>query len=414
MERDPLHLFEGFGIEIEYMITEAGTLDVSPIADRLIAAEAGSSLAEIDRGDAAWSNELALHVIEFKTNGPAPTLGGLGPRFQAEVRHANRLLGDLGGRLMPTGMHPWMDPRAELRLWPHEHGAVYRAFQRIFDCRGHGWANLQSVHLNLPFAGDDEFGRLHAAVRLVLPLLPALAASSPLAEGRLAGPLDTRLAYYATHAARVPSVTGDVIPEALFTRADYEREILARIYADLAPLDVQRTLRHQWVNARGCIARFDRSAIEIRLLDVQERPAADLAIAAAVSAVVRALTSETLASTEAQRTLPTTRLAMLLKRTIVQADEALVDDDDYLHLLGWGGGPCAARRLWTHLVERVVTHEPGFAEWESALAVILDEGCLARRICTRLAGDLRHDRVFELYQELCTCLEAGAAFRASG
>jgi hypothetical protein len=31
-------------------------------------------------------------------------------------------------------------------------------------------------------------------------------------------------------------------------------------------------LRHEWVNARGAIARFDRSAIEIRVLDVAECP----------------------------------------------------------------------------------------------------------------------------------------------
>ena len=50
---------------------------------------------------------------------------------------------------------------------------MYEAYDRIFDCRGHGWANLQAVHLNLPFSGDEEFGRLHAAIRLVLPIMPA-------------------------------------------------------------------------------------------------------------------------------------------------------------------------------------------------------------------------------------------------
>ena len=49
---------------------------------------------------------------------------------------------------------------------------VYEAFDRIFDCRGHGWANLQSVHLNLPFGDDDEFGRLHAAIRSSFPCCP--------------------------------------------------------------------------------------------------------------------------------------------------------------------------------------------------------------------------------------------------
>ena len=43
--------------------------------------------------------------------------------------------------------------------------------------------NIQAVHLTLPFRGASEFGRLMAACRVVLPLLPALAASSPFVEG---------------------------------------------------------------------------------------------------------------------------------------------------------------------------------------------------------------------------------------
>ncbi|UCE84723.1 MAG: glutamate--cysteine ligase [Deltaproteobacteria bacterium] len=410
--RDTLHLFEGFGIEIEYAIVERAGLDVCPIADRLIETEAGAPLAEIERGDAAWSNELALHVVEFKTNGPAASLRGLAARFQGEVTHANAQLAGLGARLMPTGMHPWMDPDTELRLWPHQHGDVYRAFQRIFDCRGHGWANLQSVHLNLPFAGDEEFGRLHAAVRLVLPLLPALAASSPLAEGRLSGALDTRLVYYARNAARVPSVGGKVIPEPVFTRDGYEQQILERIYADLAPLDAAGVLRHEWVNSRGCIARFDRSAIEIRLLDTQECPAADLAVAAAVAALVRALALEELSASRAQREVATERLTALLMRTICDADDARLDDVPYLRLLGWTRGPCTARDLWRQVVERCLAGQPGYDEWEAPLGNILDAGCLARRIRTRLAGDLRRSQVARIYADLCRCLETGGLFRA--
>src|SRR6185436_8561391 len=108
----------------------------------------------------------------------APALEGLAAKFDTGVRDINRILGDMGGVLLPSAMHPWMDPIAEMKLWPHEYSAVYEAYNRIFDCRGHGWANLQSMHINLPFSGDEELGRLHAAVRLLLPLLPALAASS--------------------------------------------------------------------------------------------------------------------------------------------------------------------------------------------------------------------------------------------
>jgi hypothetical protein len=86
--------------------------------------------------------------------------------------------------LLPTGAHPLMDPFTETRLWPHEHKEIYNLYNRIFDCRGHGWSNLQSTHLNLPFSGDAEFKKLHAAIRLLLPLIPALSASTPLLDGK--------------------------------------------------------------------------------------------------------------------------------------------------------------------------------------------------------------------------------------
>src|SRR4029078_8648779 len=95
---------------------------------------------------------------------------------------------------------------------------VYAIYNNIFDCTGHGWSNLQSTHLNLPFADPLECSKLHAAIRMVLPLLPALCASSPILGGKYSGYLDTRLTYYKTNQSRIPSITGQVIPEAIFSK----------------------------------------------------------------------------------------------------------------------------------------------------------------------------------------------------
>ncbi|TFG98565.1 MAG: glutamate--cysteine ligase [Myxococcales bacterium] len=403
------------------MIVDQTTLCVRPIADRLLAAAQASGggpppevpESEIERGALAWSNELALHLVELKTNGPAVGLAGLAAAFQTGVREANEFLRPLGARLMPTGMHPWMDPASELVLWPHEDAEVYRNFDRIFGCREHGWANLQSMHLNLPFYGDREFGRLHAAIRVLLPILPALAASSPLVEGRPNGALDSRLEFYREHARRIPSLVAEVIPEPVFDRAGYEERIYARIRGDLAAHDPQGTMRSEWMNARGAIARFDRGAIEIRLLDVQECPLADMAVAAAVVGVLRALVSGALASEEIQRSFPHAPLAAALRETAMHADEALLHDEAYLRLLGWKGrAPCRAGDLWRDLVLRTCGDREA-SDAAGALAVILDEGCLARRILGHLGAQPGRERQREVYEELCRCLDEGRQLRAA-
>jgi hypothetical protein len=121
-EISPLSLFNGFGVELEYMIVDAESLAVRPIADELLALGAGSppGVADVERGEIGWSNELVAHVVELKVTEPARDLESLPTLFQQNVREMNSHLAPKGARLMPTGMHPWMEPGRETRLWPHE------------------------------------------------------------------------------------------------------------------------------------------------------------------------------------------------------------------------------------------------------------------------------------------------------
>jgi len=409
-EAKNLGLFEGYGIELEYMLVDARTLMVLPVSDRVLQAIAGETVDEVEVGALCWSNELVLHVIELKTNGPAPSLEGLAPIFQEHLERINTLLAPLGGRLMPSAMHPWMDPFRETCLWPHGQRTIYETYDRIFGCRGHGWANLQSVHINLPFAGDDQFARLHAAVRLLLPILPALAASSPLLEGRATGLLDNRLEVYRLNQQRIPSVTGRVIPEPVFSRADYEEKILQNLYRDIAPLDPEGILQYEWLNSRGAIARFDRNTIEIRLLDVQECPAADLAVAALIVAVLKALAAESWGSLGEQQLWEVAPLEAILLAAIRDGEEALIDDRRYLEAFGFAGSRASAGELWRSLAQRLLP--PKTEEFWIPLATILQRGPLARRLLQALGTDPPPEQVREVYRELCDCLAAGRMFGA--
>ena len=125
---------------------------------------------ETEQGEIAWSNELALHVIEVKTNGPRPRLDAVvgdfqrcGATHQLDARPVERPA-DAERRASVDESRSRYAPVAA------RNDAVYRAYDRIFGCQGHGWSNLQSMHINLPFKDDAEFGRLHAAIRVLLPI----------------------------------------------------------------------------------------------------------------------------------------------------------------------------------------------------------------------------------------------------
>ena len=394
----PIPAFGAYGIELEYIIVESDTLDVAPLAETFL--DAMPQREDCGGVAVGWSNEIVSHVAEIKNLDPVRDLACLPPAFQRSVHAANRVLAGSNARLLPTGMHPWMDPERESVLWTRSDADIYEAYDRIFDCRRHGWANVQSMHVNLPFADDAQFARLLAAIRLVLPMVPALAASSPYVDGGVAGERDHRLAVYATHAARVPEMLGDVVPEPSTTRAGYERDILSPMYDAIAPFDPRGVLRHEWLNSRGAIARFDRNAIEIRLADTQECPRADIAVAHAICAVVKMLYD-----THDVPGVPTGALAALLHRSIRDGEDAIAGED-YLHALGVSGGTCAMRDAWRRTLDRAV----GDASWRDTVEVILERGTLATRIVQAAGPRPSRNGLREVYAGLAACLDEGRLF----
>jgi len=402
-------LFERFGVELEYMLVDERTLDVRPEADRLIAQVAGRVEEDVDRGHLEWSNELALHLIELKTAQPAQSLSGLAKLFQSEVRFINRALEKSGARLLPTAMHPWMDPRRDSQLWPHTGREIYNAFDRLFDCSGHGWTNLQSTHLNLPFHTTAEFFRLHTAIRLLLPLLPVLAASSPIMEGRVTHALDMRLEVYRRNCRRIPSITGQVIPEPVRSPVEYRREILGRIYRDLAPHDPEGILRDEWTNARGAIARFQRNTIEIRLLDIQECPLADLAIVQAMVTALRRLTDQTFSSTSEQLAPSTHALDLLLRKTCRDGRMTRISNRTILAALGMPRAKTTtAAEVWGHLLDAGPHERTG---WWPVVEALLNHGNLSERILQATGRRPNRRTLRAVYNRLADCLQKGVLFQ---
>ncbi|MDX5436366.1 MAG: glutamate-cysteine ligase family protein, partial [Pontibacter sp.] len=347
---------------------------------------------------------------ELKTQGPVKSLVNLEQQFQEHVNKINSMLEKYDAMLLPTGAHPLMNPDTDTKLWPHEHNAVYEAYNRIFDCRGHGWANLQSTHLNLPFANDEEFGKLHAAIRVLLPIIPALSASSPILNGKITGYEDSRLEVYRKNQQKIPSITGKVIPEAVFTKADYEQQILKKTYADIAPFDPEGTLQEEFLNSRGAIARFERNTIEIRLLDIQESPLADLAVAQAIVGVLQALIAERWVPIQELKSWHEDDLSEILLEVIRKGQGAVIQNQAYSALFGLECDEnCTAGELWTHLVQNVLSLDDQ-PEIAFALNEIVSRGNLSRRIMKAVGDNPSETRITQVYHQLARCLQKGGIF----
>lgn len=404
-------LFEKTGIELEYMIVHRDTLNVLPVCDKILFEISGSysndAMPEGPDGAIAWSNELALHVIEFKTLHPADSISNLSPLFQKEVSRALDILDPINGMLMPTAMHPWMNPEHEFKIWPHGDKDIYNAFDSIFSCKGHGWSNLQSMHINLPFRNNDEFYKLHAAIRFILPLVTALTASSPIIEGKFSGLLDTRMNVYRTNSARIPSLTAQIIPEPVESIEDYNDKILKMIYKDLAAFPGSHILSEEWVNSRGAIARFDRGSIEIRTADLQECPEADLACAELIIETLKALVYENYSPISELNKIDTTDLYNILMGAVKDGENTIIKNRAYLGILNMPRSSHSASEILYHLFEK---HIPDSSPYRKTLHHILKHGSLSTRITKKTGPITEIKKISSVYNELCFCLKNGNLF----
>jgi hypothetical protein len=264
-----------------------------PIVDRILREFRGRVVNFVVQPNFTFGKELQMHVAEFKPNAPfrSPEI------FEETMQKA--VLSILGflrrkheARLLGTGMHPLLRLE-ETGIWPHRHRQIYQAYSRVFNLKRHGWLNIQSFQLNLPYSNEQEGIKLHNLLANVCPYLPAFTASSPIYEGKLGKCVDNRLNFYKKNQSEVPSVTGDVVPEYVSSFSEYHQRIIEKYSFDMAQAGAGELILHKdWVNSRGVIFRFDRKAVEIRVMDEQECIKSDVAVSCFIRALLRGLLNE--------------------------------------------------------------------------------------------------------------------------
>jgi carboxylate-amine ligase len=393
--------YEVAGLELEYSIVDEKLRPRCGVDD-LFAVLSGRRTSDVELDSVGLSNELAAHVLEMKTP-PERSLVRAEQRLAAGVREVAATLRErFGWRLLPTGMHPLMRP-SQTRLWSRGGQQIYRTYARLFGIRKHGWLNVQSCQVNLPFGTPEEATAMHNAAAALIAYLPALAASSPIVEGRRGPALSSRMAFYAKNQASIPVLTGGVIPEYIDSLDDYRARIFGRIYAALDEVPGTRLIRHEWVNSRGAILRFDRSAMEVRVLDLQECPKMDVAIAAFVRGALASLSKRVL---DGSLQLPDRRLLLVdYRNAVVKGRGAPVTTQ----LLSGKRRARTARALLEGLLDDAGRHlgehdQPYLQLVERRLAA----GNLAERILAhvgRSGASRRRDAILQMYGDFAQCLE---------
>ena len=213
-------------------------------------------------------------------------------RCKMQFQHFVEIVRKQGASLLGTGMHPLMNLQ-DTAISPHYHKKIYREFGKLFNLNQHGWLNIQSFHLNLPYQKETDGIQTHNLLANLCAYLPAITASSPFCEGKPGPDTDNRLKFYKENQKEIPTITADVIPEYAISFSRYKTDIISRYSEDLARAGADKIiLWREWINSRGIIFRFDRKALEIRVMDEQECIKSDVALSCFIRSVLRGLTAQ--------------------------------------------------------------------------------------------------------------------------
>ncbi len=382
----------GYGLGLEYCVVDRKTL--APLYPPIALENPKDALATLN--EAGTGVRLSTGVLARTIAAAAQELTAQLPKFSTRVEAL------AGGVLLPSGAHPLASASNPGTTRP----TVAAQKRHPFLPEGSLWTC--SSRIELPFADDQLFGRLHTAVRMVLPIIPAISASSPFLKGKRARGSSSRILAILDDHPEMPELTGDGIPEVALDQADYYRIVLEPIAMALAKRGLSATVDYQMANRRLAIPSFERGTITITAADMQECPSSDAAVAEMIVAVVQAMMSGRWVSNYLQRAWHGADLKAVLLDTTRHGGDAIIANRDLLLMFGMMRESASAAELWRHLYQQL-RGELGEAA-RMRIAFILDRGCLAQRILRRTGDRPSRERLVEVYQELAACLREDRVF----
>jgi carboxylate-amine ligase len=145
-------------------------------------------------------------------------------------------------------------------------------------------------------------------------------------------------------------------------------------------------------------------------MDIQECPAADLAIASLVIETIKALVNEEFVSCEQQMKWKTEALVPIFDQAAEKAEDSTIDSDDYLAMFGYPEHTAKASELWRFIWDTLNASTNSLLHWKPQIDVILKEGSLATRISKSIGPNLDRETMTTVYKKLASCLDQNKVF----
>jgi glutamate---cysteine ligase / carboxylate-amine ligase len=249
------------GIEEEFQVLDAGSLDMVPRFEELRDAAKGDPvLADSIAG------ELIASEIEIRSGRGENFADALARQRDARTRLFS-LCAARGVALGSTGTHPWADYREQPNIDTEHYRGVVEGLQYVARRN-----NTFSMHVHVGVRDIDRAVKVSDRLRSVLPQLLAISANSPYLDG-----LDSGL-----HSARTQAFTRSFprcgIPDAYGSWDGY------RDYLDLLLRTKSiREYTQVWWSVRP---HFAFGTVEVRICDAQSSASESEGLAALIAACV--------------------------------------------------------------------------------------------------------------------------------
>lgn len=364
--------------------------------DAVLLAELNGTTATGTPAAFSWKSGPAGHLIVLYAAQPFDDLPMAHTAMHAQVVRASSILAQRNLLLMPGGAHPFLDGSSTgLPPFP---GAEHS-----------GWRNNQCLVVKLPFT-DDEFAKVLAAVRVLLPILPALSAASPFSDGSVGTSLDMRFVRQSERFSAWNALAGPLIPEAVFTRDDYYRTVFTPIVKTLADAGLHDKVDMLAMDSRSATASFDPDLMELKILDGQEGIGANVALVELLVAALRKLCNGRWISTYVQRAWDAADLTEILQNVLRNGPKAVIDNQQYLRTFGCDASVLSAGHLWEHIVAQLGKQLS--ARCRDHAMFILREGNLAQRMLKGTGASPGKNELLSVHERMCASLISDEVFRA--